>query len=122
MRKFEYNTGRVYDFEQVLECEIVEERPFTRLPSKSRGELEGKTLVINVKDLSRNIYFTVEVITMFERSDSNLGQIVLEKYDSCDTQWWSPDWNESSADKEKRMKLKDEFQQRVEKKLGREIW
>jgi len=106
MRKFEYNTGRVYDFEQVLECEIVEERPL---------ELEGKTLIINVKDLSRNIYFTVEVITMFERSDNNLGEIVLEKYDSCDTQWWSPDWNEGSADKEKRIKLKDEFQARAKK-------
>jgi len=106
MRKFEYNTGRVYDFEQVLECEIVEERPL---------ELEGKTLIINVKDLSRNIYFTVEVITMFERSDSNLGEIVLEKYDACETSWWSPDWTKSAADKEKRIKLKDEFQARAKK-------
>jgi len=76
MKKFKYPTGRIYDFDQVLNCAIVKE--------------DATSKEINVKDLSRHMYFTVKlpVVPDWEYSDRDLGEKVLEKYDQGDYEHW----------------------------------
>ena len=75
MRKFTFKTGRVYDSEQVLDCEIIEENA------------EGDTLLVDVTDKARGMYFQVTLYLFCkhtELSDYFLGDMVLKLYDKGD--------------------------------------
>lgn len=72
MRKFTFKTGRVYDTEQVLDCEVIEENA------------DGDTLLVKVIDMSRGMKFQVNLYLLSEHtvlSDYYLGTQVLRLYD-----------------------------------------